>query len=356
MVPPSVTDPYVVEWDPADKGALETRLRRGLVPVSYDGCQMHVVKRCTVTEGRYVYAPYMSTKTDELRIGSIDELVTKLPLCVLRLQAQLERYQTLGVQMAQVGRYESSVNFVSHDMLHGECDDVTHVVWGATVGAHEVNAAHGGEGGAEVGVGPAGIGGKGSRAQASLFHDGRIAACAAAQASDASPPEGCGALLRVEVIELGDVPPRRVACPSGSEWDGDECMWTSVTCPDDRKWDGERCVPSAGSGRIAVSGADSLAGALPPGSMIGVAHGLGRARQAEQIADAIRRLKIPLDDVWEVDPWGDADECLDRVAYYKDEYKDWARQMAGAVAPQLPAEKSDSDSPYHVIIQLCPVR
>jgi hypothetical protein len=77
----------------------------------------------------------------------------------------------------------------------GACDKATHVVRAMSVGAFDFYQ----EGSAEVGVGAGVAGAKSTARRESLNQAGEEARCSSASQSSASPPEGCGALLRVEL-------------------------------------------------------------------------------------------------------------------------------------------------------------
>ena len=91
--------------------------------------------------------------------------------------------------------------------------------------------------------------------------------------------------------------------------------------------------------------------------IIGIAHGPSRADEAERVADAIRDLNLPLDDMWSVDARTWYDEgityCRDQVVYYNAD----AAGLASALRASLPmtlALTEDTGSRYDVIVQLCP--
>jgi protein-disulfide isomerase len=82
-----------------------------------------------------------------------------------------------------------------------------------------------------------------------LNHAGDGASCAKATTEDKRPPEGCGAVLRIEVAKLGaaravhapdapDAAPSPMVgdllCPPGSTRTGNDCIATKVACPDPR--------------------------------------------------------------------------------------------------------------------------
>jgi hypothetical protein len=71
-IAPSQTRPLIVEWPSADRVALETQARRGVVAVRYDGCEMMVLRHCVVP-GSYRYSA-ATRQDDNLSIKNDDEL------------------------------------------------------------------------------------------------------------------------------------------------------------------------------------------------------------------------------------------------------------------------------------------
>lgn len=201
----SSAKPLVVEWPAAERGALEARMQRGLVPVRYAGCEMEVLTTCSVAEA-YDYVG-ITQKTEAVRIKDADALYANLPVGAASLEAKLERSGQLNVDMNIVGRYESARYHFDPNDLSGRCDGATHIVTALTTGSfvfYSGAAVEMGAGGGVAGVGGAGV--NSSSEQEVLNTDGNAEACAAAQSSDQSPPEGCGALLRIEVVPIDEIP------------------------------------------------------------------------------------------------------------------------------------------------------
>jgi hypothetical protein len=92
----------------------------------------------------------------------------------------------------------------------------------------------------------AGAGGKTSSTFTKLDADGDEQKCSNATLADKSPPDGCGALLRLEMLGLGADKPIEASCPEKSTWDGKECVHTEVVtkvdCPEGAILDGDQCV------------------------------------------------------------------------------------------------------------------
>lgn len=195
--------PLVVEWAGADRGSLELLLRRGLVAVRYAGCELEVLRHCRVP-GEYTYSGF-NRKHDTVTIQTSDELYTQLPVGAYRLAAKLARGGALHVDMTLVGMYEASRGEVAVNELEGTCDGATHVLAAAQVGAFSLYAG----GNTEVEA----TGASGGASYEVLNSDGVQAACTAASTADRSAPEGCGALLRLELSPLRAAPLVAAAAP-----------------------------------------------------------------------------------------------------------------------------------------------
>lgn len=196
----SATKPLVVEWPAAERAALESRASRGLVAVRYEGCEMEVLTTCTAA-GAYEYVG-LTQKREGVKITNADELYAQLPVGAAGLEAKLERSGELNVDMVIVGRREADKNVFNERDLDGRCDTATHVITGLTVGAFQFYSGAGAEVGAGVKVQNVGVGASSSSQQELLKSDGDANSCEGSNSSDEVAPEGCGALLRVEVVPI----------------------------------------------------------------------------------------------------------------------------------------------------------
>ncbi|HEX8791907.1 MAG TPA: hypothetical protein VF765_13225 [Polyangiaceae bacterium] len=199
----SQSEPLVVEWPSAARAKLEALSRTGVVAVRYQGCEMEVLASCNAP-GKYGYTA-ITPKHDHVAIKNEDDLYAAIPLGAARLEGKLESSGELDVDMAIVGRYASDRAVVRSDELQGpDCSKATHVVSALEVGAFDFYAGAG----ASVAGSAGGLGvGGGAGAKTSkemLNSDGRMNGCDGASTSDGKPPEGCGAILRLEVVPLGE--------------------------------------------------------------------------------------------------------------------------------------------------------
>jgi hypothetical protein len=212
----SAAKPLVVEWPSAERAALEAGASRGgLVTVRYEGCEMEVLSTCRAA-GIYDYVG-LTQKREGVRIRNTDELYAQLPVGAAALEGKLERAGQLNVDMVIVGRKESREHKFNERDLTGRCDDATHVVTGLTVGAFSFYTGASAEIGAGIKVGNIGAGASSSSNQEVLKQDGNGEACVSSGTMDATPPEGCGALLRVEVVPIDRIFATSRPTTSGAE-------------------------------------------------------------------------------------------------------------------------------------------
>ncbi len=222
----SQSEPLIVEWASAARAQLEALARKGTVVVAYQGCEMRVLPHCRAP-GAYAFTP-TTRKYDVIAMTDADELYANVPVGAAKLEGKLAQAGQLNVSMTIVGRYDASKAFVDRPDLQGECTGATHVVAGLTTGAFKFFAG----GTSEAGRGGDGLGAGGGAKSASktemLNEDGDEASCATSTASSSAPPEGCAALLRVEVGPLGTPKLQTPQCPPGTSWDGKQCLGTST--------------------------------------------------------------------------------------------------------------------------------
>jgi hypothetical protein len=215
--------PLIIEWAATDRASLESRLRRGLVVVRYEGCVVEVLRECAAPEGAYDYLG-ITRKSDQITIRTADELYVNMPLTAVTLEAKLAKAGELNVSMALVGNYEAQRARFDISELQGRCEGATHVVAAAQVGAFEFYTGAAAEIGTEVDVEKvAGVGARSSASREILNHDGNEDACLSSTPSDTIPPPECGALLRLELSALDGIVS---TCQPGSVWNGSACVST----------------------------------------------------------------------------------------------------------------------------------
>ena len=183
--------PLVIEWPSAERAELEARMKHGTVVVQYNGEVMRMLPACKAP-GSYAYTA-VTPKHEALTITNEDELHATLPFGAARFEGELASSGSLKVDMTLVGRYAATDDAVA---VAGDCRGATHVISAATVGAFKLYAGADARGDASfIGMGA------GSRAEkTSLAEDGDKAACS--EGNSDAPPDGCRAILRVELVRV----------------------------------------------------------------------------------------------------------------------------------------------------------
>ncbi len=282
----SQAKPLIVEWPSADRGELEAQAHnRGLVVVRYQGCEMQVLDGCTVAV-KYGYAP-ITRKKDHVVMRDADDLYANIPVGAARFEAKLERSGELDVDMTLVGRWEAERRAVRLDELQGACDGATHVVSALTVGAFTFTSGADAVVGGGATVMGAGGGAQSTSKRETLNADGDEESCTKATLGDKTPPDGCGALLRVEVVPLGEAKQYTPTCPSGTQWDGaqSQCIGrkviTQVDCPAGSTWDGSRCAANVSTQCTAGMHFESGRGCVPDVVQMGNPNAAGCQSNAD---------------------------------------------------------------------------
>jgi hypothetical protein len=190
-----------VEWPASDRAQLEAAAKRGVVAVRYQSCEMEVLARCSLP-GSYKYTP-TSRKLERVAIRDMDELYAELPVGAAKLEGKLAQAGELEVAMHVVGRFDAAPDDDSR--LQGSCAGATHVITGLTAGAFEFSSGASSSSGAGVSALGAGAGNRAERTKQLINRDGQPDACGRSTSADELPPDGCAALLRVEVTPLADL-------------------------------------------------------------------------------------------------------------------------------------------------------
>jgi hypothetical protein len=197
----SQAKPLIVEWPSADRSELESKVGQGLVVVHYVGCDMSVLSRCTVP-AKYTYRG-VTRNQDKIEMKDEDDLYANLPVGAFKLEGKLKRSGRLTVDMNLVGRFEADKPTVTASDLQGDCTGATHFVYGVTVGAFDFYAGGKADVSGSAGIGDIGARGGSQSEREDLTKAGDVSACSKATSSDKAPPEGCGALIRIEVVQIG---------------------------------------------------------------------------------------------------------------------------------------------------------
>ncbi len=241
-------EPLIVEWPSTSRAKLEALSHSALVVVHFESCRLEVLGSCKV-KGAYVYTP-ITRKHDLVRIDDAAELWASVPLGAAQLEGKLAQAGALHVEMTIVGRFEADRLVVPRAELDGDCEGATHLVSGMVAGAFDFFTGDKSSVGASATVFGAGGGASSSSSVEHLNVDGDEKKCVAATLGDKTPPDGCGALLRIELLPFGDASLAHAPqCPEKSAWDGQACVAAQVVtntkeaCPSGMIADDAGCKP-----------------------------------------------------------------------------------------------------------------
>lgn len=199
--------PLIVDWSGPQRAGLEAATRRGVLAVRYSGATLELLDGCRVP-GRYGFVS-LNPKVEELRVHDSSELWSALPLGAATLEGKLRQSGELGVLITIVGAYEWSLDGVRRSELGGDCATATHVIAGYDVGAFRLIAGASTELGAGAGAMGAGVGAQNERRRETLTQDGDPRRCERATNAGREAPDGCGAMVRLELVPVGASRTRR---------------------------------------------------------------------------------------------------------------------------------------------------
>lgn len=198
MVAPNRMSPMIIGWDSAERASLEARMSTGLVVVRYDGCEMEVLRQCSVP-GNYQYKA-VTAKKDRVEIKNEADLYANLALSALKFLADLNRSKELDLQTSIVGQFQAPNTKIDESVFDAdECSEATHLISAVQVGSFHFTALQGVSGGGEAGIPVAGLGGSGGRERRDLASDGDAEVCRESSKGEGAPQE-C-ALIRLELVE-----------------------------------------------------------------------------------------------------------------------------------------------------------
>ena len=224
---------FAVDLSDGERSALEAAMGRGVAVVKYSCGGLEVLKGCSV-QGNYSYRG-ISKKTKVVQMQDNSQIAANLGPATLpvAVQAEMNQGRALNLAYAMVGTDSTTVQSVSRDMLNGRCDEATHFVYEANLGAFAMDTSAKGEARAAAQVfrvGGASAGADSSKS--SNVTDGELPACDKATDEATAKVQGCRALVRVTLFSIqGDkakpadsltLPDVR-SCPSGFVYQDGAC-------------------------------------------------------------------------------------------------------------------------------------
>ena len=200
---PDKGEPLIVDWKTAEQLDLTVTMQKGVAVVAYDCKSIRLLKDCGV-KGTYGFTAVPSVLEEAVQIDDADEVQANLPLGGVSLSGEVSRGSSIDIALAYVGKQSALNEAVTKTDLKGsECAAATHYVRGATVGAFVLATGTKGKVRAAADIFGAGASGESSSTKKKLNSGGDVKACRAVKAGLEKPPEGCGALIRLDLFALG---------------------------------------------------------------------------------------------------------------------------------------------------------
>jgi len=249
-------EPLIVEWPSSVRAKLEAIAHNGLVAVRFQGCELEVLQHCKVP-GAYAWTP-ITRKEDRVSMRDQDELWANVPIGAGGLEGKLARSGALHVKMTIVGRWAADHDAIAKNELNGDCARVTHVVTGMVAGAFDFWAGADATVAGGASVFNVGAGGKSASSAELINRDGETSSCVKSTNGDKTPPDGCGALLRIELSAVGAAKATSATpdCTDKTAWDGKQCAalvaGTGVECPAGFAQNGGQCEKIAPAASVAA--------------------------------------------------------------------------------------------------------
>lgn len=240
--PPRKGEPLVVDWKTNEQLDLTVAMQKSVAVVAYDCKSIRLLKDCSV-QGSYGFTAVPSVLQETVKIEDADSLAASMPLGGATFGGEMSRGAAIDIGLAYVGKRKALSTAVSKAELVGECEGATHFVRGATIGAFAMETGSKGEARAAAEIFGAGAKAASSSSKKRLNSAGNLAACQSVKEGASSPPEGCGAVVRLDLlaidaaVEVATGPaPLENTCPDGFVPSSGRCVKKGSGAP-------HRCDP-----------------------------------------------------------------------------------------------------------------
>lgn len=204
--PRSYAEPLVVDLSATTRVDFEAAMDGGVALVSYDCKAVRLLKDCRLA-GDYKFAG-VSRKEEVIHLDNHDEIRANLPVSAqVKVGGGVERASALDIAYVLVGK-RTTPALVSRGVLEGsQCDEATHYIRSATVGAFAVQTSTKGRVAAAAEVFGASTSGDSSSARQNARKDGNPQACEQSRPGSDAPPAECRSAIRFELVPVSDKAP-----------------------------------------------------------------------------------------------------------------------------------------------------
>lgn len=206
----------VVDFPSSQRSNLEIMMREHVIAVQHNCKTLKVLRSCRV-DGKYAFKGTL-LKEEELRLQTGAEVSANLPYSGFNINAKLEGslkgQATVDLMMLSIGQQRSALIEVTPDELSGRCQEATHYIYSATLGAFAMTQGEIGEINAATEILMA-SGAMNSQSQrAFTFKDGNMQDCRSSHTNASQAQNGCGAVLKLYLMPISKVSQKKIEVTS----------------------------------------------------------------------------------------------------------------------------------------------
>lgn len=194
----STPRPFLADWKADQRAQIDVAMQKGVAVVAY-GCDgIKLLSDCSL-KGQYAFAK-IERQRETLELNSNDDLAATIPLSAASVSTELKRGLALQLAYVMVGQKGTTLLEAQRTDLVGKCDGATHFVRAAWIGAFKFGTATEGSVSSNASVLGAEAGASSASAKKMQNEAGNPEACD--KAGSDGPPEGCGAMVRLELAPI----------------------------------------------------------------------------------------------------------------------------------------------------------
>ena len=198
--------PLIVDWKQEQRADLEVAMRKGVAVVHYDCNSFKILTDCH-PPGKYEFVG-VTKKEQIISLTSADEAKANLPFSGGSIGGGISTGTSLDIALEMIGKQSSPNAIFLRDELPpppaNVCDGATHIVRSATVGAFAMKTGTAGQ--VKTAASLFGVGADASSASSKSVanKDGDTESCNGADPDAPTPPKGCRAALRIQLLPIVD--------------------------------------------------------------------------------------------------------------------------------------------------------
>ncbi|MCU0687098.1 MAG: sel1 repeat family protein [Polyangiaceae bacterium] len=206
---PKLASPLVVDLDSSSRVDLEAAMKQGVVVVAYDCASLRVLSACKVSGGEYAYTG-VSRKEDVVQMKNQDEAAVNLPFSGGKAGGEIKSGNSIDLALVYIGQHATTVGRIDRAEMSGGCEEATHFLRSANVGAFSMATGSAGKVTAVAELFKIGASGLSSATRNVTTTDGSLEACRSSNPDAPAPPAECRSAISVQLMPLAGSTARKV--------------------------------------------------------------------------------------------------------------------------------------------------